>query len=136
MVARYPDTAYRANGNYGIQYSFTLPLYNPTKQRQKVALLFQTPLKDDALAGGLLFAKPPESRVFFRGPIRIRYIDDRGTSQTRYVHLVQLQGQEGDPLMTLTMSPGDRRLVQLDFLYPPDSTPPQVLTIKTLEEAK
>ena len=28
MLVRYPDTAYRAHGNYGIRYSFRLPLYN------------------------------------------------------------------------------------------------------------
>ncbi|MEG4091364.1 DUF3370 domain-containing protein, partial [Microcoleus sp. Pol12B4] len=28
MLVRYPDTAYRAHGNYGIQYSLSLPLYN------------------------------------------------------------------------------------------------------------
>jgi hypothetical protein len=33
----------------------------------------------------------------------------------------------------LQMRAGDRRLVLVDFLYPPDSTPPQVLTLKTLD---
>jgi hypothetical protein len=31
------------------------------------------------------------------------------------------------------MPPGDRRLVKIDFLYPPDATPPQVVTVKTLD---
>ncbi|MFM6063438.1 MAG: DUF3370 family protein, partial [Microcystis panniformis] len=34
-------------------------------------------------------------------------------------------------LVTLTIPPGDWRVVQVNFLYPPDATPPQVLTIKT-----
>jgi hypothetical protein len=33
------------------------------------------------------------------------------------------------------MPPSDQRLVQVDFLYPPDATPPQVLTVKTLEQS-
>jgi len=32
------------------------------------------------------------------------------------------------------MAGGDRRLVQFSFLYPPDASPPQVLTVRTLGE--
>lgn len=133
LVARYPDTAYQAHGNYGIQYSLTLPLLNPTKQSQTVSLALQTPVKDDR-KGGLLFFNPPENRVFFRGPVRIRYTDDSGNVQTRYVHVVQQRGQQGEPLVTLTLPGGAKRMVQVDLLYPPDSTPPQVLTVQTLEQ--
>lgn len=132
MLVRYPDTAYQAHGNYGIHYNLTMPLHNPTKQRQIVTVSLQTPLKQDQANGGLLFYNPPESRVFFRGPVRIRYTDDRGLPQTRFVHIVQFRGQQGEPLITLNMAPNDRRLVQVDFLYPPDSTPPQMLTVQTL----
>ncbi len=135
LVARYPDTAYQAHGNYGIQYSLTMPLYNPTKQNQAVAVSIQTPLKVDVNKGGLLFFNPPENRVFFRGPVRIRYTDDSGVVQTRFIHVTQQRGQVGQPLLVLNLPGGDRRLVQVDLLYPPDSTPPQVLTVRTLEEA-
>jgi hypothetical protein len=47
------------------------------------------------------------------------------------VHLIQRRGQEGEALATLKMPSGDRRLVQVDFLYPPDATPPQVLTVRS-----
>lgn len=133
LLVRYPDTAYRAWGNYGIQYSLSLPLSNNTGQSQIVSLSLQTPIKEDQLSKqGLRFFEPPASQVFFRGTVRLGYKDDRGLPQTRYVHLVQTRGQQGEPLVVLNMKQGDRRLVQLDFLYPPDSTPPQVLTIKTL----
>jgi len=133
-VARYADTAYQAHGNYGVQYSLTLPLHNGTGQRQTVTLAIQAPLKEDKAKGGLLFFTPPEERIFFRGPVRLRYTDDRGAPQTRYIHLILQRGQEGAPLLSLAMPKGDRRLVQLDFLYPPDSTPPQVLTVRTLSD--
>ncbi|QZZ18617.1 DUF3370 domain-containing protein [Leptothermofonsia sichuanensis E412] len=135
LLARYPDTAYQAHGNYGIQYSLTLPLYNKTRQRETVAIALQTPLKEDRAKGGLLFFQPPENRIFFRGPVRLRYTDDQGVAQTRYIHVIMQRGQAGEPLVVLNMPPGDRRSVQIDFLYPPDSTPPQVLTVKTLETA-
>ncbi|MBD1808782.1 DUF3370 domain-containing protein [Microcoleus sp. FACHB-SPT15] len=135
MLVRYPDTAYFAHGNYGVHYSLTLPLVNPTRKTQTVALTFQTPIKEDQLRQGLRFFEPPAKQVFFRGTVRVRYNDDAGSPQTRYLHLVQRRGQMGEPLVTLKMPPSDQRLVQVDFLYPPDSTPPQVLTIRTLEDS-
>jgi hypothetical protein len=133
LLVRYPDTAYRAHGNYGIQYSLTLPLVNNTSQSQTVTLSIQTPLKEDKLTkGGLRFLHPADRQVFFRGTVRLRYNDDQNLPRTRYVHLVHKRGQMGEPLVTLRMKQGDRRLVIVDLLYPPDATPPQVLTIKTL----
>ncbi len=134
MLVRYPDTAYFAHGNYGVQYSLTLPLVNPTNQTQTVTVTLQTPIKQDQIQEGLRFLEPPPRQVFFRGTVQIRYKDDTGLPRTRYVHLVQRRGQMSEPLVTLTMPPSDQRLVQVNFLYPPDATPPQVLTITTLEE--
>ncbi|NJL37245.1 MAG: DUF3370 domain-containing protein [Leptolyngbyaceae cyanobacterium SM1_4_3] len=134
MLVRYPDTAYQAHGNYAIQYSLSLPLHNPTDQTQQVAIALQTPIKEDLLSqNGLRFFEPLPTQTFFRGTVRVRYTDDRGLPRTRYIHLVQRRGQQGEPLVTLEMPGGDRRLVQVDFLYPPDATPPQVLTVQTLE---
>ncbi|GAB4140376.1 MAG: DUF3370 domain-containing protein [Cyanobacteria bacterium J069] len=133
MLARYADTAYRAHGNYGTRYNLTLPLYNNTEREQTVALLFQTPMKDESLRGqALRFLNPPDRRVFFRGTLRLQYVNDWGVTQTRYVHVVQRRGQQGEPLLTLNLRRGDRRPVQVEFLYPPDATPPQALTIQTL----
>jgi hypothetical protein len=133
LLVRYPDTAYFAHGNYGVQYSLTLPLINPTSNTQTVTLAIQTPIKEDQSHRGLRFLEPPAKEVFFRGTVQIRYNDDAGLPRTRYVHLVQRRGQQGEPLVTLKMPPNDQRLLQVDFLYPPDASPPQVLTVKTLE---
>lgn len=138
IVARYPDTAYRANGNYGIQYSLTLPLYNGTGQMQAVSIALQTPLKRDDNSQGLQFLEPPPNNiddVFFRGTVQIAFQDDFGLPRTRSIHVVQRRGQQGEPLVTLRMPPGNRRLVTVDIIYPPDATPPQVLTIRTTDPA-
>jgi Protein of unknown function (DUF3370) len=132
MAVRYPDTAYQAHGNYGVHYSLKLPLANPAKQPQTVTLAIQTPLKQDQLTGGLRFLQPLPKPVFFRGTVRVKYRDDQGTAQTKFYHLVQRRGQPGNPLVTLTLPPAGKRLVQVDLLYPPDATPPQVLTLKGL----
>lgn len=133
MLVRYPDTAYMANGNYGIEYSLNLPLHNPSQQPATVVLSIQTPLKEELSKDKLRFFQPPEERIFFRGPVRVSYNDDQGTSQVRYIHVVQRRGQQGEPLVKLILKPGERRDLQLDLLYPPDATPPQVLTVRTLE---
>jgi len=136
LLVRYPGTAYEAHGNYGVEYNLTLPLFNSTSVPQTVDVLFQTPIKEDKLSKpGLRFRQPPYPLVSFRGTIRIRYNDDYGLPQTKYWHLVQRQGQMGEPLAQLIMPPGTRRLVQVDFLYPPDATPPQVLTVRTLDNS-
>jgi hypothetical protein len=70
--------------------------------------------------------------VFFRGTIKVTYQDDYNLRRVRYYHLVQRQGQQGDPLVKLNVLPGERREVNLDFLYPPDAVPPQVITVKSL----
>jgi len=132
LVVRYPDTAYLAHGNYGVHYELQLPLYNPSPFPQTVAISLQCPLKDDEPRGGLQFLVPPEPRVFFRGTVRLRYTGDDGVPQVRYVHVVKYQGQQGEPLVTLTLEPQGQRLVEVDYLYPPDATPPQVLTVQTL----
>jgi hypothetical protein len=131
MLVRYPDTAYFAHGNYGIQYSLSLPLVNRTNQPQTVTLTVQTPLKSDDRQGKLRFLEPPGKQIHFRGTVQIRYKDDQGLPGRVVVHLVQRRGQQGEPLVTLNMPPQDERLVQVDFLYPPDATPPQVLTVST-----
>jgi hypothetical protein len=133
MLVRYADTAYRAHGNYGIKYDISLPLYNDTDSTQRVTVRFQTPLQDEDLENGLRFRDPPDNQVFFRGTVRLRFTDDLGIPQTRYLHLVQRRGQQGEPLLRMTMRSGSRRLVEVQFIYPPDSTPPQVITIETQE---
>lgn len=132
MAVRYPDTAYQAHGNYGVQYSLTLPLYNPSDRTNTVNLSIETPIKQDRLSGGLRFLFPPAKQVFFRGTVRVRYTDELNLPRTQYFHLVQHRGERGKPVLSLNIPGKARKLVYVDFLYPPDSTPPQILTIKTL----
>ncbi|CEJ43141.1 Uncharacterized protein apha_00650 [Umezakia ovalisporum] len=132
MLVRYPDTAYAAHGNYGIQYSLQLPLHNHTGSHQTVSVSLQTPIKENnLLKQGLRFFTTTAPQVFFRGTVRVRYTDDQGHPQTQFTHLVQKRGQPGEPLVLLNMPPGHRRLVEVDLIYPPDTTPPQVLTVST-----
>jgi hypothetical protein len=133
MLVRYPDTAWLSHGNYGVHYDVSLPLYNPKDTPQQVAVVMQTPIKRDVWGKGLQFLRALPDPISFRGTIRVRYQDDSGISQLRYYHLNQRQGQQGEPLAMLTLGRKENRLISLDYMYPPDSTPPQVLTIQTLD---
>ena len=133
MLVRYPDTALQAHGNYAVHYNLTFPLINNSSERKTVTLALQTPIKQDYYADRLYFFNSPQGQIFFRGTVRVSYADERGNPQLRYFHIVQRQGQEGKPLVTLNLAPGERREVNLDLLYPPDATPPQVITVRTEE---
>ncbi|MBE9012975.1 DUF3370 domain-containing protein [Pseudanabaenaceae cyanobacterium LEGE 13415] len=132
LLVRYPDTAYESHGNYATYYDLTLPLSNSTAQKQTVTLKLSSPIKQDQLSQGTLrFRQPPQDFPFFRGTVRLRYKDERQQSQTRYLHLWHRIGQVVDPLLKLELKPGETRSIQVDFYYPPDSTPPQVLSVTT-----
>ena len=134
MLVRYPDTAYESHGNYGVQYGLTLPLYNPADTPRTVTVALETAIKEDDLSeGGLRFFEPLPPQTFFRGPVQIRFQDDRGLPRIRNIHLVMKRGQPGTPLAEVTVAPGSTSTVSVDLLYPADSTPPQVLTVKTAE---
>ena len=133
MLVRYPDTAYEAHGNYGIEYKLNLPLHNNTNKTQTVGITLETPLKEDKLSqGNLRFRKPSLDFPFFRGTVRVKYTDDQGKQLTRYVHLWHRTAQIIEPLVKITMPANSRHQVQVDLIYPPDSTPPHVLTVKAL----
>lgn len=129
MVARYPDTAYRAHGNYGVRYSLKLPFYNNRGTEQAITLKFQTPIRDEELVQGLRFRRPPEDRVFFRGTVRLKFRNQMGLERTHYVHLVQRRGQEAEALLKLNIPAEARQDLEIDLVYPPDATPPQVITV-------
>ncbi len=131
MLVRYPDTAYRTHGNYVVQYNLTIPLVNRQPKTRRVTLGLESPLKTDVNEGGLRFWQPPAGQIFFRGTVRVRYIDDTGLPQVRDSHLVLRRGQPMEPLVEMNITPGQRRMVQVSLLYPPDATPPQMLTILT-----
>ncbi|WP_413164163.1 DUF3370 domain-containing protein [Capilliphycus salinus ALCB114379] len=135
LLVRYPDTAYESHGNYGLHYDLNLPLFNPTNTPQTVTLTLATPNKEERLSqGGLMFRQPSWDFPYFRGTVRLRYRNEQNKSITRYVHLWQRRGQQVEPLLSVTLKPQEKRTVRVDFRYPPDATPPQVLTVKTVDK--
>jgi hypothetical protein len=133
MLVRYPDTAYFAHGNYCVEYQLSLPFYNSSDRPKTVTLNLQTPIKEDKLSKeGLLFHQPPLDSPFFRGTVKLSYRDKQNKSVTKYLHLWQRRGEIVEPLLSWEVPPQSRQQIQVDLFYPPDSTPPQVLTIQSL----
>ncbi len=79
ILVRYPDTAYEAHGNYGVEYNLSLPLSNKTNMNQAATVTLATPLREDKLAqNGVSFRKPSLNFRFFRGTVPLKYTDDDG----------------------------------------------------------
>jgi Protein of unknown function (DUF3370) len=136
LLVRYPDTAYDAHGNYTTHYHLTMPLQNNTSENQVVTIKIQTPLRDEFRRNSLRFKVVPTDRIFFRGTVRVTYPGDRSESVVRSVHVTQKQGERGQPLAAIKLAPGMRKQVEVDLIYPPDATPPQVLTVESFDPAQ
>jgi Protein of unknown function (DUF3370) len=135
LFVRYPDTAHDNHGNYSTYYRLTMPLQNNTGAEQAVIIKMQTPLKDQFARDTLRFSSQPENKIFFRGTVRITYPGEQGEPITRQIHIVQRRGERGQPLVVLRLPAGTQKLVEMDLIYPPDATPPQVVTIESIDPA-
>jgi hypothetical protein len=130
MLVRYADTAYAAHGNYGLLYNLTLPLYNGSENEITAAVSLQTPLKDWNKSDSLQFFQTPPDKIFFRGNVKFDWFDEKGKHHKKLVHIVQKQGQQGEPLVEIALPVGKQINLQCSLIYPADCTPPQVITIK------
>jgi len=133
----YPDTAWAAHGNYGVEYDLTLPLKNAGSTLQTLQLALESPIKTDASTSGLRFRRSLSGPVMFRGPIELSGLEaDDGSPLGRHrVHLVLRQGQQGPPLGRVTLKPGETKDVRVRLVYPADATPPQVLTVQPVKQS-
>lgn len=131
MLVRYPGSACRAQGNYGLYFDVNFNLKNSTAQAHDVDVLFQTPLKSDQKSECLTFVDPPHAWVFYRGTVCITYTDDQSAEHTEYFHIIQRRGERGIKMATLHFGPGVTRHVRIQLVYAADATPPQVITFKT-----
>jgi hypothetical protein len=131
MEQRYPDTAYYSNGNYGVNYDLTVPLYNDSKEIKEISFSFDTPVRlpEGAVQNQLEYFKEPPERVFFRGELKLDYQSYFGFAKEKYFHIVQRSGQKGGNLVSLILEPGELRSLRIRYVYPADATAPHVLTI-------
>ena len=134
MIVRYPDTAYESHGNYAVTYDLTLPITNESDTPAKITVTLQSPLKNLSSKHSLVYLENAVERMFFRGTIRFEYQDEEKNDRVTYIHLVEKQGEKMPHLLEFNLKPNETRPFRATFLYPPDSTPPQVLTFKSTSE--
>jgi hypothetical protein len=130
LACRYSDTAYSANGNYGVLYKIHIPFRNTDSVPINVTVTFDTPIKKDSEKDSLSFLEPPSSQVFFRGTLKTSLMAD-GEEETKYTHLVEHRGEQGDPLVEFRLAEKKPATLNLEFIYPADATPPHVITVKS-----
>lgn len=126
LLLRYPDTAYQAHGNYGVEYRFELPLSNSSAEARNVEVLFQSALKTNEKNPQLCFYNNAAPRAFFRGTVKVK-----DGNESKYWHLVQKQGAEGAKIAEFKMPASSKHKIEVSFIYPADATPPQELTVRS-----
>lgn len=138
LVVRYPDTAYEAHGNYAVEYDLHFLLRNAQALPVTAGISLQTPIKSNSVTSALSFYETAPERVFFRGTVEFSVSkpgtkpDDSASNQIKRYHVVEKQGQLIEPFFTATVQPGSEKILRVRLIYPPDATPPQVLTVSTL----
>jgi hypothetical protein len=130
LIVRNADTAYLANGNYAVHYGLRIPLRNQSSVERLVTISVQNPCSDEK--NNFYFLATPSNRVFFRGSVKVTSLVSN-KPQVHFLHLVMHQGESGPVIFSKKMSPAETENVQVDFYYPPDATPPQVISIESSE---
>ena len=132
LAARNPGTAYEAHGNYGVRYDLTMPLKNCSQATRSVSLALETPIKSNIKSERVMFVSPPHSDVYFRGTLKVTTGTGDATGSIKFYHIVQRRGEKGQPFITLPLAPGQEQTVRIEFYYPPDCTPPHLLTVSAI----
>lgn len=125
LRARVPGTAVESHANYGVHYRLSVPLHNPGSTPLRLRWSLQQPL--DLKAGVARFSSPPQSGVRFRGSLR-----SGSVSAPQDQHLVLKAGEAAPPFWELSLAPGETREALLEWVYPADATPPQLLLLEAV----
>lgn len=133
LVVRNADTAYLAHGNYAVHYSLRIPLRNQSSSERLVTIALQNPCSDTK--NNFYFLETPDSRVFFRGSLKVTSGSSK-KPEVHFFHLVLHHGEHGQAIFSKILSPSESENVQVDFYYPPDATPPQIISIASIESPK
>lgn len=127
LQVKVPGTAAESHGNFGVDYRLQLRLSNTGSQPRRLELAIAQPLS--ASPGSVRFGREAGQQLRFRGSVRLRWQD-----QTRWFHLQLRDGQQAPPFAELRLNPQQQLSAELEWIYPADATPPQLLILNPAEE--
>lgn len=136
MVVRNESSAYQAHGNYGVKYDLTFPLKNTTERNLTVNFALETPLKSDEKKDSVTFYQPTDKRVFYRGTLKVGATKGKKVSKFNYQHIVEHRGESVAPVLSTVVPKNSTSTVEVQLIYPPDCTPPQMLTLSTSSDVE
>jgi Protein of unknown function (DUF3370) len=124
LFRRYDDTAYSAHGNYCVRYKVTFSVRNDDKVERSIAVRFDSPVKSDK--NEIVYLENGSKSMFYRGSVKLS-----SDSYERYFHVTLHKGEKLPPLDVFKLAPRETREIAIELFYPPDATPPQMLTISS-----
>jgi hypothetical protein len=137
---RVSDTAIESHGNYGVTYTLQAHLINPDPVPRRYAVYLHNPLEvrsDPEIFGAAeaIFQISRSAAVRFRGSLHLNWqlhSDSEQSQEDFWLHQVLHEGEEAAALKILELPAFSNGQLQLELVYPPDSTPPQLLEIQRL----
>ncbi len=129
VLKRLPGAAIESQGNYGVHYRVELVLPASEKSRRYRLTLAQP---QSVKAGKAVFLTPPATQVTFRGSLQLsESLSDSATPKQTTTHLVLHAGERPAPFWQHTLPAGTSGSILLEWVYPPDATPPQLLLLES-----
>lgn len=126
VIKRLPGAAIESQGNYGLHYRLQLELPASEKARRYRLSLTQP---QSVKAGQPEFLSRPASQVTFRGSIQVT--EQKAVPKVTTTHLVLHSGERPAPFWEQNLAAGESRSFVIEWVYPPDATPPQLLLLES-----
>lgn len=125
LLARVPGSAAESHGNFGVHYRLRLRLKNAGGEPRRYRLALQQPLRVEARSSAAVavFRQSPGASVRFRGSLHLSW-----QNQEQWFHLSLHEGEQAPAFAELSLPPASEQTGQLEWIYPADATPPQLLT--------
>lgn len=135
---RVSDTAVESHGNYGLKYSLRAQLHNPDDRPRRYAIYLHNPLEvrlqpDLPYQAEAIFQISRSAAVRFRGSVLLSWkVDSADKGEESLMHQILHEGEEAGALKIFELPAQSSSEFKIELVYPPDSTPPQLLELQRL----
>lgn len=127
VIKRLPGAAIESQGNYGLHYRLEIKL-PAREQARRYRLSLTQP--QSVNQGQPVFLNPPATQISFRGSIQVSEAGLTPPAVTR-THLVLHAGERPAPFWQADIAAAETRSLLIEWVYPADATPPQLLLLES-----